>query len=143
MYRVPVRGVEDGRERIAQHVRRGQQVRDEDEHAPDHRHQHEEGGQQPAGPPRPKTPQPDGARVGPLADQQRRDEVAGEHEEGIDAVEAARDEADPGVEGDQAEHSHGPDAVQTPDVREVGPPSAGRRQCVSVRAHAEPQDTAR
>ena len=69
----------------------------------------------------------------PLGDEQRRDEVARQHEEGVDAVEAAGDRGQAGVECDQGEHGDGPDAVEAPDVGHAGRPASGPRVGAALR----------
>ncbi len=101
-------------------------------HDADDGDEQEEGGQEPSGAAGPEPAQPDRPAATPLLDQQGGDQEPGEHEEGVDAVEAAGHRVQTGVEGDDGEHRHGADAVEPADVaqRRAGP------RCVSVRAHA-------
>ena len=136
---VPVRDVEDRREGVADDVGRGQDPGHDRHDDADDGDEQEQRRQEPPGATGPEPTEPDRPASTPLLNQQRRDEEAREHEEGVDAVEAARHRVEPGVEGDDGEHRQGPDAVQAPDVaqRRAGP------GCVSVRAHVAPGSAAR
>ena len=93
---VPVRVVEERADRVAPRARevgagedRGQDERSEDDD--------DQGREQPARAPRPEAAQVDPVSRLPFHEQQRRDEVAAEDEEEVDAEEAARQPVDPRV----------------------------------------------
>ncbi len=89
-----------------------------DDRGGDHRHrdQHPDRRQQPPRPPQPEAPQPHVPAAAELAQQQRGDQVAADHEEDVDAEEAARHPADGGVVEEHREHRQRPQGV---DPREV------------------------
>jgi len=93
--------------------------------------QHEQGGQQAPGPAGPEAAQPDPAEAVVLGDQQRRDQVAGEDEEQVDAEEAALQPVE--VEDDHHGDRQAPQAVQRRLVAEASRPRplhpAGSRSC--------------
>ena len=79
-----------------------------------HRHgqTHQGGREQPAEAPAPEPGQPDAPGALALAQQQRGDEVAGEHEEDRDAQEAAGEQVGGEVVDDDGGHGQAPQAVE-------------------------------
>ena len=101
-------------------------------HEGGHRHQHhQQGGEEPTGPPRPEAAQ--AHRAGPLElpDQEPGDEEPGEHVEHVDPEEAAGRPGHPEVERAHRQHRHAPEAVQGPDPP-FPPGSAGGRDDADV-----------
>src|SRR5262249_8892068 len=88
---------------------RGEHDRDRDQH----RHRRQEAPR----PPQPEAAELDVAAALELAQQQRGDQVAADHEEDVDAEEAARHPAEPGAVAEDGEHRQGPHRV---DARQVG-----------------------
>jgi hypothetical protein len=60
-----------------------------------------------------------------LGEQQRRDEKPGQHEEGVDAEEAAVQDGNPAMEGEDRGHGQAADAVQRGVMRESRTHDAG------------------
>ncbi len=61
-----------------------------------------------------------GAGSAPLGHEQRRDEVAGEHEEDVHAEEAATEPGHPGMESEDTDHRDGTDAIESRHVLSWG-----------------------
>ena len=79
--------------------------REEGDGGDDRRHGHQRGrGEDPPGAPRVEAHQRDPARAGRLAHQQRGDQEPGDHEEDVDADEAARERAEARVSHDHQQH---------------------------------------
>ena len=127
---VPVRVVEERTDRVATRVR---EVAAREDCGEDQRREHDEneGRQQP-----PRAPQPEAAQVDavaglPFDQQQRCDQVAAEHEEEVDAEEAAGHPVDAGVVDEDADDRERAEAVEpraVADVRCVGDWSRHFRQ---------------
>ena len=81
-----------------------------------HEQRHRQRRQQASGPAAVEGQEADGLGAGELGHQQRGDQEPREDEEDVDAQQAPADAADPGVEGEHAEHGQGPDAVEARDV---------------------------
>ena len=113
---VPVGEVEERGERVA--AQRVDPVR-LDDRRDDHRHRDEDADrrQQAPRPPQPEPADPDVAAAPVLAEQERGDQVAADHEEDVDAEEAARHPADARVVEEDGEHGDRPQRV---DPRHVG-----------------------
>ena len=92
-----------------------------DDRGDDHRHRDEDADrrQQPPRPPHPEAPQPHVAAAAELAQQQRGDQVAADHEEDVDAEEAARQPADAGVVEEDGEDRQRPQRVDPGEVGEA------------------------
>ncbi len=73
------------------------------------------------------------ARAAPFSDEQRRDEVAGQHEEDVDAEESAAEPGRPGMESEDADDGHGTDAVETRHMVPGGAHLLARREGVRRR----------
>jgi hypothetical protein len=83
----------------------------------DQRHHHEQGGQQAAEAAEPELAQVDAAGALVLADQQQRDQVAGDDEEHFDTQEATRQPVVVGVVEHHRDHGDGAQAVEPREVR--------------------------
>ena len=93
----------------------------EDDHVgQDHGHHHEERREQAAGAADPEPHQVDRAGGAPLGEQQRGDQVAADHQEDVDAQEAAGQPARPDVVGDDRRHGDRPQPVHPGHVRQTG-----------------------
>ncbi len=95
---------------------------DDHHHRQDDGHHREEGRQQPPRAADPEPHQVDGPGGAPLGEQQRGDQVAADHEEHVDAEEAARQPGGADVVGDDRGDGEGPQAVDPGHVREAGSP---------------------
>src|SRR5262249_45832995 len=108
----------------------------------DHEEQREERGEEPARATHPEGLEIDARRGRPLGQEQRRDEVAGEDEEEIDAEVAAAE-----VAVVKQEHADDREATQAVEGREVGDADAtrrsghGRRRDVSSSSARPTQET--
>ena len=89
-----------------------------------HADQHDQqGGKKPASAPRPEPPEANGGRSLPFGDEQRRDEEAGEGEEGVEGVEAPGRQEDAPVIPHDDDDRHAPDTVEGGHVGEVRRPT--------------------
>ena len=114
---VPVHRVGEGGEEVT--LEAGQLLPDEqDADQGDGEQQCEHRGQEPAGPAEPEVLQADGAVAPVLAEQQHRDQVAADHEEHLDAEEAAPQPRGVAVVDDHRDHGQGAQAVQPREVRD-------------------------
>ena len=129
---VPVRDVEDRRERVTEDVRRGQDSGRDGQDDADDGDEQEQRGQEAPGAAGPEASEADRPGARPLLDQQGRDEESGEDEERVDAVEASGHRVEPGVEGDDCQYRKGPDAIEPANAAQPRVPPG----CVSVRVHA-------
>ena len=109
---VPVRRVEQRREGVAAHPGQGRRRRRQPPDDDDDEQDQQQRGQQPARPPDPKVAQRDGAGPPLLAQQQAGDEIAGEHEEHVDAQKAAASPRHPGVVEHDSGDGESPQSVQ-------------------------------
>jgi len=128
---VPVGEVEERGQRVATQLVDPVRLDDRGE---DHRHrdQDSDGGQQPPRPAQPEAAQPQVAVAAELAEQQRGDQVAADHEEDVDPEEAPRHPADAGVveeDGEHGERPQGVDAWQVGEAAVLGP----THSCSTVR----------
>ena len=130
---VPVRRIEERREGVTAHPRQGRRRRSEPPDDGDRHQDEQQRGQQPARPPDPEVTQRDGAGTPLLAQQQTGDQVAGEHEEHVDAQEAAAGPCHARV----VEHDGGdgecPQPVQRGQVRLLPPARTARDVSAPVR----------
>ena len=129
----PVAEVEDPRRQVAA---QGGQLAPVEQRGPAHGHEqhHEQGGQEPSGPPDPEVLQPDPAVTAVLGHQQIGDQVPREHEEDLHAEQAARGPPEVEVVGDDGQDGDGADPVQP---RKVGAGSLYRPR------HGAPASTGR
>ena len=84
----------------------------------DDRHHREQRRQQAARPAHPELPQRDAIRALPFGDQQQRDQVAGDHEEHLDAEEATGQPVAVGVVHHHRDHGERAHPVETRKVRD-------------------------
>ena len=118
---VPVGEVEERGERVAAQRRIGA-GRDEDAVDDGDADEHdEERRQQAPGAAGPEGPQPDGAPLAPLHDQERGDEEARQGEEAVEEEEPARGQVHPGVHAQDGEHGDAPNPVEGRQVGERCP----------------------
>ena len=129
---VPVRDVEDRRERVAEDVGGGQDPGHDGQDDADDGDEEEQRGQEAPGATGPEASEANRSGARPLLDQQGRDQESGQDEERIDAVETPGHRAEPGVEGDDGQHRKGPDAIEPANAAQPRVPPG----CVSVRVHA-------
>ncbi len=114
----PVVDVQERRHDIAAQPR--DRVGGHDGGEEDHHGEHAvERREQPAGPAQPELAKRDPTLTSLLADEQRRDQVAADQEEDLDAEEAPRHEGHRGVVEDHGEHRDRAKSVDAPEVREV------------------------
>jgi hypothetical protein len=114
----PVGHVSEGAERVpAQQpdFDRGEQPAEHDHDGDEHGQQ---SGQQPAGPAGPEGAEPDAPATDALDQEQRRDQVAGEHEERVNAEEPTRQPADAAVEEQYPGDCQGAHTIQSRPVGE-------------------------
>src|SRR5262249_9120998 len=113
----PVRDVEDRGKSVTAQIdvalAGGERDRETDA---DH---HEQGRKEPPGPPPPERSECDPTRGIELGEQQRRDQVAADHEEEVDAEEAARKPREPGVVDEDGPDRERPKPVDAPEMREA------------------------
>jgi hypothetical protein len=119
-HEVPIGEVEEARDAVASQrveLRRGREhcrvERDRREHE-------EQRGEQPARPARPERRQIDVATPAELGDQQRRDQVTRQDEEGVDAEEAARGPSGAEVVRDDGCHGERAQAVECRLISDPG-----------------------
>ena len=112
----PVRHISHCRERIT--PKRGERVRfGEPSGVGRHEEQEEqEAGKEAARSPLVETEKRHRAGSAPFGDEQRCDEVAGQHEEDIDAEKPATEPGHSGMESEDTDHGHGADAVESGHV---------------------------
>jgi hypothetical protein len=124
---VPVGVVEERREAVrAQRGVRARRDQDRIEHG-HAEHHHQQAGEQSPGPPGPERTEAYPGRPLPFGDEERRDEIAGEGEERIEGVEAARRQEHPAVEAHDDDDGNAPDPVEGGNVGEAGPSLPGGR----------------
>ena len=129
---VPVGDVGQRREDLRLQVAELAAVEQGDEGDGD-REQQPQGGEQASTATDPEVPEVDPSLAGLLADEQRRDQVAADHEEDLDAEEATLHPTEAGVVGDDREDGDRPDAVDAGQVAETRTPGGGGR-CIDTGA---------
>ncbi len=98
----------------------------DDQGGHDDQQQQVQGGEEAAGPADPEAPEAGAPGGAPLGPQERGDEVARDHEEGLDAEEAAAHEGDVGMPEQHGRDRHGPQPVESGELRD--PASSGGRR---------------
>ena len=132
---LPVRDVQQARESVAANRRQLARLRPHHGVERDGREHEEQRREQAPGPPRPERGQTDPARGLPLGEQQRGDEVAADHEEDVDAEEAALRPGDLAVVQDHGGHREGAQPVEARAVAEASGFGGGARHGLQGNEH--------